>query len=226
MTARHPSLHPRPGTRCALACGLGLAALAACGTQNSTNTLIGAGDEPLPGLVAQPPSSIPAEAVPSVDGLDRRNWPVTAMTVPRGQVEVQPSYSENLTFASGAARDRGSYPTAATALEGRSEGISLLAEAGAQPFWSAGWVMVGGPMRMAIGELPWTVQRNPRPDFALDDPRMSAGQRSMWDWVSRDPASGASVPLVPARTTAVGITRGIAPRPTVSPTPVPARAEP
>jgi hypothetical protein len=210
----------------AVASGMSGIALAACGAQNSTNTLIGAGDEPLPALVANPPSSIPAQPSPSVEGLDRRNWPVTAVAVPRGQVEVQPSYSENLTFASGAARDAGSYPTTATALDGRSDGISLLAEAGAQPFWSAGWVMVGGPIRMAIGEPPWTVQRNPKGDFALDDPRMSAGQPAMWHWVSEDPATGASLPLMPARATAVGITRDLAPRPAVSPTPVPARAEP
>lgn len=201
-------------------------ALVACGTQNSTNTLIGAGDEPLPALVARPPSSIPAEATPSVEGLDRRNWPVTEVSVPRGQVEVQPSYSENLTLASGAARDRGAYPSPATALDGRSDGVSMLAEAGAQPFWSAGWIMVGGPIRMAIGEPPWAVQRNPSSDFALEDPRMAQGQPSMWHWVSKDPATGASVPLMPARATSVGLTRGIAPRPTVAPTPVPARAEP
>ena len=216
-----------PHHACAmLACATSLLAVAACGTQNSTNTLTGAGDEPLPALVANPPSSIPAEAAPSVDGLDRRNWPVTAVAVPRGQVEVQPSYSENLSLASGPTRDDGAYPTAATALDGRSDGLSVLAEAGAQPFWSAGWVMVGGPIRMAIGQPPWTVQQNPTPDFALDDPRMSAGQAAMWHWVSKDPATGASVPLMPARATAVGITRGIAPRSTVTPTPVPARAEP
>lgn len=224
--SHHHRLHRRRAARASLACGLGVVALAACGTQNSTNTLIGAGDGPLPALVANPPSSIPPEAAPSVDGLDRRNWPVTAVAVPRGQVEVQPSYSENLNLASGAARDSGGYPTAATALDGTSDGLSVLAEAGAQPFWSAGWVMVGGPIRMAIGEPPWTVQRNPKLDFALDDPRMSAGQPAMWHWVSKDPATGASRPLEPARTTAVGITRGIAPRSTVSPTPVPARAEP
>lgn len=209
-----------------LGCAATLLALVACGTQNSSDTLIGAGEEPLPALVANPPSSIPAQALPSVDGLDRRNWPVTAVAVPRGQVEVQPSYSENLYLASGVARDGGAYPTAATALDGRSDGVSVLAEAGAQPFWSAGWVMAGGPIRMAIGEPPWSVQRNPTRDFVLDDPPMSAGQTSMWHWVSKDPATGASLPLMPARTTAVGITRGIAPRPAVSPTPVPARAEP
>lgn len=226
MTSRQPQPRLHPGVRWAVACGLGLVALTACGTQNSTNTLIGAGDEPLPALVTNPPSSIPAEAAPSVDGLDRRNWPVTAVAVPRGQVEVQPNYSENLNLASGAVRDGAAYPTAATALDGRSDGLSMLAEAGAQPFWSAGWVMVGGPIRMAIGEPPWAVRRNPSPGFALDDPRMSAGQPAMWHWVSKDHATGASAPLMPARATAVGITRGIAPRSTVVPTPVPARAEP
>lgn len=226
MTATFPCLPARRVATRSLIVGVSTVTLASCGTQNSTNTLIGAGEEPLPGLVANPPSSIPAEASPSVDGLDRRNWPVTSVAVPRGQVEVQPSYSENLNLASGAARDGGTYPTAATALDGRSDGISMLAEAGAQPFWSAGWVMVGGPIRMAIGEPPWTVQRNPRPDFALDDPRMSEGQPAMWHWVSRDPETGASVPLMPARATAVGVTRGIAPRVPVAPTPVPPRAEP
>lgn len=208
------------------ACGAGLLAAIGCGTQNSTNTLIGADEAPLPALVANPPSSIPAEATPSVEGLDRRNWPVTAVAVPRGQVQVQPSYSENLNLASGSARDGGTYPTAATALEGRSDGVSVLAEAGAQPFWSAGWVMVGGPIRMAIGEPPWTVQRDPASDFALADPRMSAGQPALWHWVSKDPGLSASQPIMPDRPAAVGITRGMAPRATVMPTPVPARAEP
>jgi hypothetical protein len=200
--------------------------LGACGTQNSTNTLIGAGEEPLPALAANPPSSIPAEATTSVDGLDRRNWPITTVDVPRGQVQVQPSYSENLIMASGASRDAGGYPTTSTALEGRSDGLSVLAEAGAQPFWSAGWVMVGGPIRMAIGEPPWAVQRNPRSDFALDDPRMGEGRDAMWHWVSRDPARGASLPMVPARHAAVGITRGMSPRAAIAPTAEPPRSEP
>lgn len=212
----------------ALAAVIALAAplLGACGTQNSTNTLIGAGEEPLPALVPNPPSSVPAEAAASVDGLDRRNWPITTVAVPRGQVEVQPNYSENLVLASGALRDAGAYPTTSSALDGRSDGLSLLAEAGAQPFWSGGWVMVGGPIRMAIGEPPWTMQRNPRSDFALDDPRMGEGRDAMWHWVSRDPATGASVPMVPARATAVGITRGMSPRATVAPTAEASRPEP
>ena len=208
------------------ACGLVLLAAVGCGTQNSTNTLIGADEEPLPALASNPPSSIPAEATPSIEGLDRRNWPVTPVAVPRGQVQVQPSYSENLNLATGSARDGGAYPTASTALDGRSDGVSVLAEAGAQPVWSAGWVMVGGPIRMAIGEPPWSVQRNPTSDFALEDPKMTAGQPALWHWVSKDSGAGASMPLMPARATAVGITRGMAPRSTVMPTPVPARAEP
>ena len=204
----------------------GLIAAIGCGTQNSTNTLAGADEAPLPALAAQPPSSIPAEAMPSVEGLDRRNWPITTVAVPRGQVQVQPSYSENLNLATGSARDGGAYPTASTALEGRSDGVSVLAEAGAQPFWSAGWVMVGGPIRMAIGEPPWSVQRNPTSDFALASPAMTAGQPALWHWVSQDAGTGASMPLMPGRATAVGITRGMAPRSTVMPTPVPPRAEP
>jgi hypothetical protein len=86
--------------------------------------------------------------------------------------------------------------------------------------------MVGGPIRMAIGEPPWTVQRDPRSDFALDDPRMGEGREAMWQWVARDPATGASTPMVPARTTAVGITRGMSPRPAVAPTAEPPRSEP
>jgi hypothetical protein len=225
MNTREPSPF-RPACCAAGACAVALAALCACGSQNSTNTLIGAGDQPLPGLAANPPSSIPAQASPSIAGLDRRNWPVTAVEVPRGQVEVQPTYSENLYLAQGSSRDLGSYPTPATALEGRSDGLSLLAEAGAQPVWSAGWVMVGGPIRMAIGEPPWSVQRNPRSDFALDNPRMARERSTMWDWVSADAATGASAPMMPLGAPAVGITRDVAPRAPISHTPVPARAEP
>jgi hypothetical protein len=222
----HPhALRTTHGRHLAALCAAS-AAMWGCGTQNATNTLIGAGDAPLPALVAHPPSSIPSEASPSVDGLDRRNWPVTAVQVPRGQVEVQPTYSENLLLASGTSRDGGAYPTTASSLDGRSDGVAVLAEAGAQPIWSAGWIMVGGPVRMMLGEPPWTVQRDPRSDFALDDPAIAQGQPSMWHWVSKDPATGASSPMMPARTTAVGDMRAIAPRGPVSPTPVPARVEP
>lgn len=219
---------PRPSRLgcCALMRAAPLVALVACGTQNSTNTITGAGDAPLPALVANPRSSIPPQDAPSVSGLDRRAWPVTTVDVPRGQVEVQPTYSENLNLASGTARDGGGYPTAATALDGRSDGLSMLAEAGAQPFWSAGWVMVGGPIRMAIGDPPWAVRRSPASDFALDDPRMSAAHDAMWMWVETDPAARASVPLMPGRAASIGITRGIAPRAPVPHTPVSSRAEP
>jgi len=81
-------------------------------------------------------------------------------------------------------------------------------------------------IRLAIGEPPWAVQPNPRSDFALDDPRMGEGRNAMWDWAARDPATRASVPMTPTRSTAVGITRGMTPRATVAPTAEPSRAEP
>lgn len=226
MTAERPrAIHTPIRARGVVAC-VACAILAGCGTQNATNTLIGADDAPLPALVAQPPSSIPAEARPSVDGLDRRSWPVTAVVVPRGQVQVQPNYSENLLLSSGAARDGGTYPTTASALDGRSDGISVLAEAGAQPAWSAGWIMVGGPVRMMLGQPPWAVERDPKPDFALDDPRISQGQPSMWHWVSADPASPTAARTRATGAAAVGITREPAQRPPVTKSTVPGRVEP
>lgn len=219
LTPRHVRL-----ARASLAC-VGVASVAglgACGTQNATNTLSGAGDDPLPALVPNPPTSLPSQPAPSVTGLDRRNWPMTRVEVARGQVEVQPTYSENLSLSKGTARDTGSYPTTATALDGRSDGGSVLAEAAAQPGWTAGLVMVGGPIRMVLGQPPWTVERDPAADFAMQPDSMSSGNQRMWEWVNAPSASSAPLPTQAS----VGVIRE---RPAVRPmTPAPpaGRAEP
>lgn len=77
------------------------------GNLNQVNGVMGTSPDSLPALVANPPSSIRQVEKPSLQGLDRRNWEVVMVPVPRGQVEVQPTYVDNLDLATGSRSRQG-----------------------------------------------------------------------------------------------------------------------
>ncbi len=132
---------------------------------NNTNTLIGAGENPLPALVSQSPSVTEVSQQPSVTGLDRSNWSLVAVVVPRGQVETRTNYLTSLHLATGVARDTGAYPTIATALEGTSTSDSLFVEAVVQPFWVP-VMLVAAPVQRFSGAVPADT-RGPTANFQL-----------------------------------------------------------
>lgn len=132
---------------------------------NNTNTLIGAGENPLPALVSQSPSVIEVSQQPSVTGLDRSNWSLVTILVPRGQVETRTNYLTSLHLATGVARDTGAYPTIATALEGTSTSDSLFVEAVVQPFWVP-VMLVAAPVQRFSGAVPADT-RGPTANFQL-----------------------------------------------------------
>lgn len=154
------------------------------GHLNQSNGILGTDDAALPALVSQSQSSIGANEQPSLEGLDRRNWSVVTVAVPRGQVEVQPSYSENLQIAKGTARDAGTFPTSATALEGGSNCDSIVVEGIVQPVWPAA-LFVAAPVRMVGGEWPWQTQRYPKSKFQLVPVAAASGDSTanLWKWV-------------------------------------------
>ena len=139
--------------------------LALGGCLNDTNTLIGAGENPLPALVSQSPSVTEVSQVPSLTGLDRSNWAIVTVAVPRGQVETRTNYLDSLHIAKGVARDTGTYPTYATALEQTSTSDSLIVEALVQPVWVP-IVLVAAPVRRFSGAVPADT-RGPASDFQL-----------------------------------------------------------
>lgn len=157
--------------------------LAGCtGDLNQTNGVMGTSPETLPALVAESPSSITADAQPSLQGLDRRNWDVVTVLVPRGQVEVQPTYSENLELATGTARDAGTYPTMATALQGASDANSVIFEGMIQPVWPT-VLFIAAPARIVLGEWPGQTHREPKSKFQLVPASDSALHGVNWAWV-------------------------------------------
>ncbi len=138
-------------SKCSSAAALTLMAVSGC--MNDTNTLIGAGENPLPALVSQSPSVTESPQQPSVTGLDRNNWPLVTIAVPRGQVETRTNYLTSLHLSKGVARDTGEYPTTASALEGRSTNDSLFVEALIQPFWVP-VMLVAAPVQRFSGAVP------------------------------------------------------------------------
>ena len=134
---------------------------AGCDSLNARDDLIGAELGALPDLRGDSSAMQPASGgAPTVQGLDRRHWPVVVLRNAPGQVEHQPTYFEPVPVASGPARNTSEPPTTATVLQGASDGGSLLAEAGLAPFIFAGELVIL-PIR-AIGDPPWAVHRSPK----------------------------------------------------------------
>lgn len=153
----------RTAARLRMTVSMTLAAMLVSGcadSRNRENGLIGVDPSALPALHATSRSSIPDNDTPSVTGLNRRDWTLTLIAVPRGQVEVQPTYGRNLHLASGPARATGIFPTVATALETGASTNSLVAEGAVQPLWfpvSLAW----SPLLMSQGECPLSTRREP-----------------------------------------------------------------
>ncbi|MDA0214234.1 MAG: hypothetical protein O2875_02600 [Planctomycetota bacterium] len=156
------------------------------GNLNQVDGVMGTTPDSIPALVANPPSSIYQIEEPSLQGLDRRNWEVVKVAVPRGQVEVQPTYAENLNLATGVARDNGTYPTIKTALQGNSTSDSIVFEGIIEPFWPVA-LFVAAPVRMVGGEWPLQTKREPKANFELvpsiDSNANGVNSDPNWAWV-------------------------------------------
>jgi len=159
------------------------------GHLNQSNGIDGIGSGALPALQSSTQTSL-ADPTPSVIGLDRRNWHLMMVALPRGQVQVQPTYSEDPTIVRGTARVAGIYPNASTALDGGSNGGQLVIEGVVQPFWPT-VLFVAAPVRMASGDPPGKIQQQPRTGFQLV-PIAADGQpiwdHGTWTWVERPAA--------------------------------------
>ncbi len=152
------------------------------GGLNQVNGVMGTSPDALPALVAESPSSISQSEGPSLQGLDRRNWDVVTVSVPRGQVEVQPTYSENLELATGTARDAGTYPTITTSLQGKSTTSSVVFEGLIEPLWPT-VLFIAAPVRMVGGEWPMQTKREPKAKFELVPAKDSLSHGVNWEWV-------------------------------------------
>lgn len=158
----------------------------ACDSLNSENGLLGASPQALPALLPSPPSSISSDEQASLVSLDRRNWDVVHVEVIRGQVEARPTYSENLELAledaPGNARATGKFPTVQSSMDPGSSVQSELVEGAVQPVWVPA-LFVAAPVRMAMGQWPWIVQRSPRSNYELIPSQSPAMSDALWEWV-------------------------------------------
>lgn len=86
-----------------------------CGSMNVANQPRQA--SPLPALRGEaPPAEFTGE--PSVTGIDRSDWPAHDVRLSRNDVEVRPHYVRSFTLGDrNRVRERGVYPTLATALD-------------------------------------------------------------------------------------------------------------
>lgn len=193
-------LHLRSTTLPALA--IAAAALTGCtGSLNSTDQLLDA--EPFPALAphAEQP---PLDDAPSLNGLDRRNWSMTTMSVPRGQVEHQPTYWAEALPARSQPRERGEFPQGGDVLDGVGDPGAQVVEAGANLVWTPLELPLAPVEMIAQDRWPWTTLRN-HPEYQRVPPA-STTLRDPWVWITP--------PGTPAQP---------APTPTPAPAPVPAK---
>lgn len=106
----------------------------------------------------QPP---PAPTVPprSVVGLARDNWGIVTVSVPNERPEHQPIYTRNITEDTGPARNRGQYPTVASAneLRARNSNEMQLLEAVEAPLAAAADIVLFVPRALFL--RPWQTAR-------------------------------------------------------------------
>ncbi|MFO0874702.1 MAG: hypothetical protein U0575_12130 [Phycisphaerales bacterium] len=198
----HPAA--RAGARgapfAALACAAALTG-GCTGSLNTSNQLVDA--EPLPALA---PAVIGPQIDdgPSLNGLDRRNWPMTTISVPRGQVEHQPIYWSEVLPDQTLARQRGERPHGGDVLDGTGDPGAQAVEASANLAWTP-LLLPLSPIEMIVeNRWPWTT--------VVDHPtyeriRPASDRRDPWIWITPPapdaPAVGvpsATVPPAPAGT--------------------------
>lgn len=165
-----PPVRLRTSTMAAISICGAVAGISCTGGLNQFDGLRGVPEGSLPDLGggAAVANDAPSARTAAPNALDRRHWPVVVVEVPARQVEHQPTCFEPVMLARGPARLRGEPPTAGTALEGASDGGSLLAEAAAAPVIWAGELIIA-PLRIFV-QPPWTTVASPAPTMqrALD----------------------------------------------------------
>jgi len=163
----------------ALACLLPMVA----GCLNANDSITGAQDDALPDLGPEPTPRAVNSTGPSVQGLDRRNWPVMVVAAPRGQVEHQPTYAEPFVMNGGDARNGETFPSVADAMRLGTPVDKAAAEGAVESVWPA-VLMIASPARMALGMPPWLTVRGPAQPQGVLPAAQARELPGMWVWVS------------------------------------------
>jgi len=170
------------------------AMLSAC--LNDSDTITGAGADPLPDLGEQTSTPARNSTGSSVQGLDRRNWSVVTIDAPRGQVEHQPTYAEPLVLNGGPARNGETFPTSTSALQLGTPVNAAAAEGALEIGWPA-VLLVASPARMIMGMPPWMTMRGPQQASGVLPTAQTGDQQQLWMWVVTPQKTPAKSPATP-----------------------------
>ncbi len=132
-------------------------ATAGCSSLNQRTGL--RADDDLPALAGHERAAT-AEAPFLVTTHDRRHWAAMTVVVPILTTEVQPNYGSSDSLLRRSPRQRGKYPSAATALDVSASAMDEAGEAVIAPFQFAG-ELVAAPFWMLLGRWPWNVENSP-----------------------------------------------------------------
>jgi hypothetical protein len=157
----------------------GLLLLTACGKPfNEQIDLVG--PDPLPALSLDGRGE-PVSETPSLQGFDRRHWPMVTVPVPMSQTAHYRTYVHTLhlqdTTEGGPWDER--YPMAVSALDDEADPGSDLLDAAVEPFWAAG-LLVWAPIDMVLLRLPWQGVRSPDEPYDRVPP---ATATELWPWI-------------------------------------------
>lgn len=162
----------------AAAAATGLFVLAGCGKPfNGQIDLVG--PDPLPALTVDADAE-PLSGSPSLQGWDRRHWPLVTVQVPTTQTAHYRTYVHTLHLGD---RDDGPwderFPTALGALDDSADGGDDLRDAVAEPVWAVG-LLLWAPIDMLMLHLPWQGIRSPDEPY---DRVSTLGTTDIWPWI-------------------------------------------
>ncbi|MHC4347033.1 MAG: hypothetical protein ACYS15_00640 [Planctomycetota bacterium] len=137
------------------------------------------GKDPLPAL------SLNADAEPlsgsaSLQGWDRRHWPLVKVQVPTTQTAHYRTYVHNLHLQSDGGPWEERFPTAVGALDDGADGGGDVLDAVVEPAWAA-VLLVWAPIDMVILQRwPWNGVRSPDEPYDRVPP---ATELDLWPWI-------------------------------------------
>jgi hypothetical protein len=97
---------------------------------------------------------------PSLNDPSRKSWPTVTVQVPIHQTQNERKYRKSPVLVDDLARQRGDYPTVASALRNEPMGAGHWAEAAVE-YTSPATGLVGFGGGLIIGEGPWSLRSSP-----------------------------------------------------------------
>jgi len=136
------------------------------------------GTEPLPALSVDDDPE-PLSEAPSLQGFNRRHWPLVTVQVPTTQTAHYRTYVTNLHLQSDGGPWDERFPTAVAALDDGADSGADVADGVVEPFWAAG-LLLWAPIDMILLNCPWNGVRSPDEPYDRMPP---GGELDLWPWI-------------------------------------------